>query len=218
MKKHIVFFLFTVFCLNMIMATAEERFSLRCGVFFGDSKEVIKSKETLIIAAESDYEITTNSGKLAGIDVDAVVYRFDENNGLISVLWTIVDAANEDYAITIYNTLSDSLSKKYGKPDNTDKNTHYLIKGAAIEEMYALMEEEFLFPILVSFGEAGPMYQSEWHIESYKNENVKIDLLLYKHDENDYRLRLSYDLFTDEQLKKLQDEQKENEKRVSDDI
>lgn len=210
MKRIISCILVLIFCLTISTCFAEERFALRCGIYFGDTKADVKSKETLKITKETSNELVTESGELAGVSVEFISYRFDNSGKLISVLWNVVDSRNNIYPPILFDTLEEALTKKYGKPDSTDINSSFLIEGAAIEEM--LNDDIVLLGMLI--GKSGPLQQCEWQIESSGNENVKIDLLYYQAYDEDYRLRLSYDLYTDEELEELQ---KENN-AISDDI
>lgn len=214
MKRIISILLVLVFCLNAQLCVAEEQFALRCGIFFGDTKEDVKAKETLKIAKESATELVTVSGELAGVSVESVSYRFDQSGKLVSVLWNVVDARNSMYPYMLFDTLEEAITKKYGPANSTTTDCYFLIEGAAINEMLTLIEEDTYFRLGMLLGEAGPLEQYEWQIESSGNENVKIDLLLYQYDEEDFRLRLSYDMYTDEQLETLQQENN----KVSDDI
>lgn len=213
MKRIVCVAVVLLMCMSAFAGVAEERFALRCGIYFGDTKNEVKEKETLAIKSETDYEIVTESGKLAGENVESVSYRFDDKGQLVSVLWNVCNSRNDIFPPMIFESLSESLSAKYGTPDSSDTDTFFLIKGAAIDDMLNLAEESTAFALSLMLGKAGPMMQNEWQIESSNNENVKIDLLLYQVDETDYRLRLSYDVYTDEQLEMLH---KENRKSLDD--
>lgn len=217
--KKIVCLMIIMLCTFSIAISFAEEFTLRNGIKFGDSVETVKEKETLEIKNEGENEIRTASGELAGVNVDAIVYRFDEGGKLVSVLWEVLnDGRNPYFPQKKFDSLNTALIKKYGVPDNTDTQSFFIIQGAAIEEMMKLAQESSLFQFSMALGIAGPVKQSEWQIESKDNQNVKIDLLYYKVYDEDYRIRLSYDLYTDEELEEQQRLKESEENNVQDDL
>lgn len=171
-------------------------FVLRNDIRFGDTIETVKAKETVEIRSESSTELKTKSCELAGVDVNSVIYRFDENGKLISVLWDVMNSANSIFAPVTFDSLKASLEAKYGPPSNTDTQSSFVIQGSAISEM--MNDDIFLLGMIT--GTSGPIQQCEWQIESHGNQNVKIELLYYKRKKDSYRVRLSYDMYTDEEL------------------
>lgn len=222
MKKRVVaFFLLVVSTIILCGCepfVANKPFELRCGIHFGDTIADVKIKETLSFKSESENELTTKKGELAGVNVESLTYRFDENGKLYSVLWTVLSSKNNIFPSQNYDILYEQLTKKYGKPNSTDIQSSFLIEGAAIEEMFGLMKTDMSFALNMVMGKAGPLKQSEWQVKSSGNENVKIDLLLYQVKEEDYRLRLSYDIYTDEQLQHLQSQKQQQTAEMMNDI
>lgn len=215
--KKILCILLTLSLFMMTSVSFAEAFTLRNGIHFGDTLEEVKAKETLEIKSQTENELVTKSGVLANVDVDSVIYRF-ENNKLVSVLWEVVDSRNNFYPPMVFDDLNTALTAKYGKSDSTDTDSYFLVKGAAIEEMMELMVEDFSFMLGMLMGEAGPLKQCEWEIESQGNENVKIDLLYYQVAEEDFRVRLSYDLYTDEELEELKKQDQSDEQSIQNDL
>lgn len=72
----------------------------------------------------------------------------------------------------------------------------------------------YLFPI----PGYGPLMLNEWTITGDNNKNMKIDLLLYSLGSEDYRLRLSYDIYTDEELALLQEENAAENAKIMNDL
>ena len=110
MKRIISCILVLIFCLTISTCFAEERFALRCGIYFGDTKADVKSKETLKITKETSNELVTESGELAGVSVEFISYRFDNSGKLISVLWNVVDSRNNIYPPMLFDSLEEALT------------------------------------------------------------------------------------------------------------
>lgn len=204
----IIFSLSSAFCEEVI---------LRNDIRFGDSLAEVKAKETLEIKSETADELRTGSGVLAGVDVKSVIYRFEDGK-LVSVLWDVLNSRNDIFPPLIFDDLQSALTAKYGTPDSTDTNSFFLIHGAAIDEMLDLASEDLAFTMMMIWGEAGPIKQCEWQIDSHHNENVKIDLLYYKVAEEDFRIRLSFDVYTDEQLEQMIQLDKEGNNSIQNDL
>lgn len=211
MKKLFVMIIIAVIlCMGSSLGNADEQFTLRCKINFGDTKDDVKAKEELPIKRQTAERITTESGTVAGIYVHSINYSFDDSGKLVSVLWE-KDSKNT-LIFDDFSSLSENLCKKYGNPINTDKDINFLIKGAAIEDLQ--FEMRYLFPI----PGYGPLMLNEWTITGDNNKNMKIDLLLYSLGSEDYRLRLSYDIYTDEELALLQEENAAENAKIMNDL
>lgn len=222
-KKVILFVLLLFSCLIVTSCssntsgsskTSAPEFILRNNIKFGDSVETVKAKETVEIKSESTTELRTESCDLAGVNIKSVVYRFDESGKLVSVLWEVQDSRNTILAPGTFDSLSTSLEAKYGQPDSRDTQSSFLIQGAAISEM---MNDEICV-LGMMIGKAGPIKQCEWQIESHGNQNVKIELLYYQRYKDDYRVRLSYDMYTDEELDAIVQEKQNTEQSNQNDL
>ena len=133
MKRLFVMIIIAVIlCMGSSLGNADEQFTLRCKINFGDTKDDVKAKEELPIKRETAERIITESGTVAGIYVHSINYSFDDSGKLVSVLWK---KDSRDTLIDDFSSLSENLCKKYGNPINTDKDINFLIKGAAIEDL-----------------------------------------------------------------------------------
>jgi len=88
MKKLFVMIIIAVIlCMGSSLGNADEQFTLRCKINFGDTKDDVKAKEELPIKRQTAERITTESGTVAGIYVHSINYSFDDSGKLVSVLW-----------------------------------------------------------------------------------------------------------------------------------
>ena len=189
---------------------AEEDFTLRNGILFGDTIDVILEKETTLVREDEDSNWF--KGKVAGYNDTGCGFYFDDDGKLISMDYDFSESCTSREATeSIYKKLYDSLVRQYGKAKGYTGGNAYIITGPAISKMnlwvYLLGELE---------NNAGDYYDyDEWVID-LDSYHVKIDLISYYYRNKDYEysyfLDLSYHKFTDEDVeKKLKDKQSEQD-------
>ena len=125
MKKLLSVSIMFVLLFTFSRCYAESEFTIHNGTKFGMSKEEIISLEKAsgfqlhdtkaVVAAVPGAHIISANGKIASIENSDIYYFFDKDDSLYSVFyWLSMSNANSND----YNTVEDSLIKKYGNPNN----------------------------------------------------------------------------------------------------
>lgn len=201
-----------VLCLT-VPAFADE-FTLRSGIHFGDTIEDIVAKETTLTRTSE----TSNSftGKIAGISDSTCDFVFDDNNGLISMVYEF-DCFSKDILNTNYKTLYDSLVRKYGKAEGNTGGNCELITGPAITRMALWV---YLFGELD--GWSADYYDYDEWIVDCDNYHVKVDLVSYYYRNSDYEytytIDLSYHKYTDADYQEALNDKKNEQEEVDNDL
>ena len=174
-----------------VAAHAENEFVLRNGIQFGDTREEVRAKETLLIdySNEDENKICTKKGNVAGFEEVAIVYEFDEKDKLIGVMWSLYSPNDNDYS-----KLKKAISEKYGTPlDNTNGDS-YIITTLALSETFESIS------IYRKFGIEADIYDYDgWDYEYRNGQHAKIELVQYCLGYN-YVIHVGYKHFTDEEL------------------
>jgi len=212
--KKIINIMLMIAMLLCNVAFAEEEFTLRKGIMFGDTMDIILQKETSLTRKSETSNAFT--GKIAGYSDATCEFAFDDNGGLKSMLY-VFDCFSRDATDNTYDTLYDSLVRQYGKAEGNTGGSCELITGPAIDDMILWV---YLFGELD--GCSADYYDyDEWIIEC-TNYNVKIDLVSYYYRNDDfeytYKVEASYLKYTDEEYD-AEINKKQNERdEVDDDL
>lgn len=215
-------------CLSLLLAmlmmmtlcttfASAEDFALRNGILFGDTMDVILTKETSLVR-ESE---TSNwfDGRIAGYNDAQCGFYFDDDGLLISMDYSFSDniCTSRDETNSVYETLYKSLNRKYGTPLNNTGGSCYIITGPAIERMGLYV---YLLGTLDGYS-ADYLDYDEWIVEE-DGYSVKIDLIsyYYRNDDYDYyyHIDVSYHRFTDEDLKQAQLEKQQENDEIDNDM
>lgn len=207
-----------IIALLMIFASCPalaDSFSLRGGIEFGDTVEEVKEKETAAFAEEGSDYLKTGSITLATIEDANIKYYFSDEGLLTDILYDFRSTKSKDTASDNFSTLYDGLTRKYGKPINTDSDSMYIIIGKAFETA-----AESVAVRLWLDGSADILSHSEW-VKDYKKFNVKIDLVEYYIETQNalsYCYKISYKYFTDADLKAAKEEQAQRLAEIDNDL
>lgn len=200
---------------------AEDTFTLRNGIQFGDTMEQVKAKETLGVnednADETHFE--TQTGTVAGFDDVSIIYNFDENNQLYDVIWCLTSTTSKDTTDMAYEKLENALKNKYGTPLGYSGGDCYIITGKAISGAIGHAE---IYKLLFTTGVGDYCRYAEWDYEYSEENHVKIEIIQYyfgsSYSEREYRVRVGYKYFTDEDLAAAMQEKQEENQKIMDDI
>lgn len=177
---------------------AEEDFSLRNGMHFGDTMDTIKGLETLELSSESDTTLFFGRGMIAGLDNSQVRYHFNEDGYLDDMRYDFPNKNSRDSIRTDYDSINSGLSRNYGTPLGNTGGSLYLITGSAIDSCATSV---VLYQLMSGTGDI--IDYDEWVIDK-GNYSIKIDhIMWYIRDKNydyTYHHSLSYHYFTNEDL------------------
>lgn len=200
----------------------EVPFSLRNGVLFGDTIDIVKSKETLEIDTSKgdEYNLYTVSGTIAGISGTSIWYRFDETTGLLyDVRWQLPSYSSADYSDDDYSKLYKALVNKYGEPLGYKNGSCYIITGSALTAASGVTE---LYKMLFDNGVGDMRDYAEWDVKTSDGNHVKIEIAQYyygtSYSDRKYHINVGYSPFTDEDLENALKEKREENAAVMNDI
>lgn len=218
MKNRMLYCFISMLLFFSSVASAEE-FSLRNGIVFGDTLEIVKQKETLTIQSGSEEKTDKVwfDGAIAGMD-GSVRFDFDEETGkLTDMLYDFDSKEDKNFVDNDYSTLEKSLKRKYGDPLGNTGGSLYIITGTAIENAATIIG---LWKYMLD-GDGDFRDYDEWIVEAdgYK---VKIDLISYyyrtKEYDYSYKNAVSYHYFTDEDYQNAIQEKKDENAIVDNDL
>lgn len=217
MKKTISLLLCLILFLSLSCSCfAEEEFTLRNGIKFGDTMEDILAKEkTLTRKSESSNWF---KGKIAGYSNAECGFYFDGDGKLKSMDYSFSDSCtSRDSTNDVYKKLYQSLVRQYGKPKGNTGGSVELITSPAIERM--AMWVYFLGALDKC---AGDYYDyDEWIVDT-DSYHVKIDLISYYYRDSDYEysyfVDLSYHMYTNEEFMEALNEKVTEQNEVDDDL
>lgn len=189
---------------------ADDGFTLRNGILFGDTMDTILGKETKL-TRESD-DSNWFKGSIAGYSGAECGFYFDDDDKLESMCYNFgssVCGSSRDTTDSVYKTLYDSVTRQYGKPLGNTGGKCYIITGPAVEQMSVWV---YLFGSLDGC-KGDYIDYDEWTLP-FDDYNVKIDLISYYYRNKDYEysyyVSLSYHKYTDAdvdtQIQEKQDE------------
>lgn len=222
MKK--VFALFLTLCLLLVMVTsviAEDKFSLRCNIHFGDTMDEVKAKETLGFDKETEDTLETSKGILGGVDGSYIRYCFKDGK-LTEALWFLNAGSYGSYSQDVvkndYSKIHDALIQKYGSPLGYTNGDCHIITGGGIDGVANLT---YLSQALGGGGDV--LDYDEWIVNSEGTEKVKIDMAFgyYYYDSilnKKYVFQLSYKAFTEEDVNNALQEKEDANSAILNDI
>lgn len=219
-KKLVSGFLAMMLLATMVLtASAEDTYTLRNGVQFGDTVEQVRAKETLAWHEDdcSDTMLRTERGTVAGISDVIICYDFDEDGKLVEVVWRLPNRTYADSSDSDYSTLYKAFVQKYGSPLGYTDGDCYIITGNAlnfIAMMYMLYDMSDMYGKLRDY--------DEWVWDFGQGEHVKIEIaqgcwgksIL----EADYHICVGYKYFNDADLQEAMDEKRQENEAVMNDI
>jgi len=219
MKRLLAIVLTCALLLGCMPALAAEEFTLRNGVKFGDTMDEVRAKETLAFKAyeEGATSLSTEKGVVAGISDVSITYFFDDNNQLEEVRWnlpsrTYVDSSDSDYA-----ALYKAFASKYGTPLGYDNGSCYIITGSALEGAVTIYS---LYELLDGIGDMRDY--DEWDVTYGDDDHVKIEIAQYywgtSYSDRKFSINVGYKHFTDADLEAAQQEKREENEAVMNDI
>ena len=206
--------LFTAAC--AFADSEEEGFTLRSGIEFGDTLDDIVAKETTLTRSEENDD--TFVGTIAGYDDAECSFSFDDDGKLVSMEYRFDDSfTTRDSGDLMYETLYDSLKRKYDDPLGYSNGSCYMITGPAISNMAITV---YLLGAQDGF-KADYIDYDEWVVDA-GDYNVKIELTYYYLCNSDYKykyhLELSYLKFTDEEYDEAINEKQAEQEAVDNDL
>lgn len=220
MKKSLSLFV-AIQMIMLIFATAyaEEDFSLRNGVRFGDTKAQVRAKETIPINEKrsSDKIIRTQGGMVAGFNGVEICYKFTADDKLNEVIWNMPLASNSGESNSVYEKLQKALKSKYGEPLGYTNGDCYIVTSGALESAAALTALMKSINAISSIRD-----YEEWDYEYQPGEHVKIEIVqLYSKgigsNPDLHSIDIGYKYFTDEDLAAaMQKKQEESQKIIND--
>lgn len=219
-KKLVSGFLAMMLLATMVLtASAEDTYTLRNGVQFGDTVEQVRAKETLAWHEDdcSDTMLRTERGTVAGISDVIICYDFDEDGKLVEVVWRLPNRTYADSSDSDYSTLYKAFVQKYGSPLGYTDGDCYIITGNAlnfIAMMYMLYDMSDMYGKLRDY--------DEWVWDFGQGEHVKIEIAQGSWGESileaDYHIYVGYKYFTDADLQEAMDEKRQENEAVMNDI
>ena len=216
MKRFISALLALILCLCVSgYSIADDEFTLRNGIKFGDTMDDILVKETTLErTSETSNEF---KGKIAGYNNASCVFGFADEK-LISMNYGFSQSCtSRDTTNDIYKNLYQSLNRQYGKPLGNTGGTVHLITGPAMTGMGLIV---YLFGSLEKYT-ADILDYDEWivYLDDYC---VKIDLTSYYYRDSSYQynyyVNLSYLKFTDEDVSEALQHKQEQQDEVDNDL
>lgn len=206
MRRYVALLLVIILLLSSF--SLAEDFTLRNGIVFGDSMEDILRKEKSLTRKSDTSDWF--EGKIAGYNGAECGFYFDDNGKLISMDYSFGSSvcSSKTDVNNVYETIYDSLKRKYGAPLGNTGGSCYLITGPAIDRMSLYV---YLFGSISGYN--GDYYDyDEWIIEE-DDYSIKIDLIsyYYRNDDFDYYyfVDCSYHKFTDEDIRAERDQQQQ---------
>ncbi len=219
-KKLVSGFLAMMLLMTMVLtASAEDTYTLRNGVQFGDTVEQVRAKETLAWHEDdcSDTMLRTERGTVAGISDVIICYDFDEDGKLVEVVWRLPNRTYADSSDSDYSTLYKAFVQKYGSPLGYTGGDCYIITGKALDgaaTWYLLYDMFDMYGTMRDY--------DEWDYKIGNGEHVKIEIAQGSWGESileaDYHIYVGYKYFTDADLQEAMDEKRQENEAVMNDI
>lgn len=203
----------------VLTASAEDDFTLRNGVQFGDTMDQVRAKETLgwDTTQCTDTTLWTMKGTVAGIGDVQIAYFFDENGKLTEVKWELPSRDYADSSDLDYEKLYKAFVQKYGSTLGYTGGDCYIITGKALEGAATMY---LLYDMFDMYGDMRDY--AEWDHEFGEDDHVKIEIAQFvcgeSYLEAQYFIFVGYKYFTDADLQNAMNEKQEENQAVMDDI
>lgn len=226
MKKLISLLVVIQMVMLLFVPAFAEEFSLRNDIHFGDTKEQVRSKETIPIdedaikankaADEGFNSIITERGVVAGINEVRIVYDFSNDDKLEEVRWEVHSTKWVDESDSIYEKLKNAMTSKYRTTLGYTNGDCYIITGKTIER--AIQWASFV----TAYGGFGDIRDyDEWDYEYQPGKHVKIEIVqsctASSGASKTYYVNAGYKFFTDEDLTAaMAEKQAEHQKLIND--
>ena len=210
---------------SVCCAEADTSFPLRSGIEFGDTKEEVFTKETTLEGGYSDpFNIFTDdiaywfTGKIAGYSDAKCTFYFNEIDQLVSMNYSFDDAcSSRDRMNNIYETLYQSLTRKYGNSIGNTGGKCELIIGPALDRMIL-----YVYTLDSSDGSSRNYIDYDEWIVDVDNDHVKIDLVSYYWRDNKYnyyyKVDLSYHFYTEAEYQDAINKKRAEREEVDNDL
>ena len=217
MRKAFIILLATIILLCNYSAIAEEQFSIRNNVQFGDSVETVKEKDEIMKNKEaSEFNVAgyiyypahlvEHNTELAGLE-SSLYYCFDDT-GLKEIVYVILKDkyslknVTPDQFKAVYAVLKESLTEKYGQPLDKNDIRATVLLGNYMERNAHPTEKGTYAATGMSFSYREVGFDS-WLLE-YDDYFVKIDLNYIDNSNKDrYHIILGYCKFSKDEYETI---------------
>ena len=217
MKRFLAMLIISILCLSVAATSfAEEDFTLRNGIKFGDTIDDILQKETSL--TRNSETSNTFTGKIAGYSDAECTFSFDAEGKLKSMHYDFSESCySRDSTSDVYKKLYQSLVRQYGSAEGNTGGSCELITGPAMTQMALWV---YLLGAMDKCD--GDYYDyDEWIVDT-DSYHVKIDLVSYYYRDSDYEysyfVDLSYYMYTDEEYLEKLDEKHYEQDEVDNDL
>lgn len=202
---------------DSIVSSNVEEFSLRNGIYFGDSVETVKEKETFTFqSSTSSSTLKTNPGKVSGFDDTTVVFYFKDDQ-LEEMTYWFEETSSKDSVNSEYDAIYRGLTRKYGEPLGFSGGSTYIINTTAFKNS---LLAAYLKKALGGVGDY--VDYDEWLVKVNNDYYVKIDILsTYEgesYSEAKYSLIVGYKMITEDEIIAAKNEKQEKLNEVDNDL
>ena len=220
MKRLLAILLVCTLLLGVAPAMAAEEFTLRNGIKFGDTMDEVRAKETLAFKeSSSENRLITVKGTVASIDNVAIEYFFGDSGLLTQISWECPSLSHMDTSDNDYSKLYKAFVSKYGKPLGYEDGECFIITGTAINGAVIITQ---LYSTLMESGVGDIRNYAEWDHEYTDADHVKIELVQYyygtSYANREYSISVCYKHFTEADLEAAQQEKRNENEAVMNDI
>lgn len=220
-RKSICLFMTVIMLLALaaVPATAEDAFTLRNGIRFGDSMATVREKETLPFKEDecTQERLWTQKGTVAGFPNVQLLYVFTDGK-LQQVKWQLDEYPSNDAYDDVYAKLYKSYVGKYGDALGYTNGSCHLITTTAMEG--AVLTYTIYRDYLDGVGDMRDY--DEWIVDFGKDEHVKIDLAQFYYGESYSKLKrtiwIGYKYFTEAEWDAAIQQKKTENQAVLNDI
>ncbi|MBQ8653524.1 MAG: hypothetical protein IJ507_01195 [Clostridia bacterium] len=223
MKKLTALLLACILLLGCVSALADDTFTLRNGVHFGETMDQVKLKETLPLSTQygDEHNLYTDRGSVATFPKVEVWYRFKEDTGkLYEMRWSMNQGVTDKSTNEAdFEKLHKALTSKYGDELGYDDGSCYIITGGALNGAVTITN---LYSTMFESGVGKVIDYAEWDVPFGNGEHVKIELVRHyygsKPSEAKYYINVGYTYFTDADLDAAVNEKNDDENAIMNDI
>ena len=194
MKKLIGIIVLVVLLFSCTISCYAEQPSLRNGIWFGDTKEEVESKETS--TPKKGAFLSAYEGKVGNYTA-LISYFYDKNNKLTDIIYNFMEFRKDNISEeALFNLLDETITAKYGDKLDIRKGETHVFVGKGIEQAVYEVKDT---------GNSQVEKYNEW-LYMLDTGAMKIDLVKYYLGMfKIYRVMLSYSYVSPEQLQKIED-------------